>query len=689
MKAFKKFITFDNKSKCMRNKLLLVFVFLLLQQANGNNFFLSTKNASKEVILSAPVTPTLGSLNVCDNNNDGFSVFDLTQQTPIILAAQSGSSSNYTITYHESAIDASLGSSPLNASSYYNFNQYSQTIYYRIVDTTTSEHAVGSFQIIVNNRPIISGLSNIEVCDSDSNTQNGSTLVNLTQMTPLVLAQQILPASNYTVTYYTSMSNAETAISPILNSSSFTGSNGQTIWVRCETTATGCFGVGSFQLIINAPLQLTTPTPLDVCDDYMTPNDGTASFDLTLKINEILQGAVGCTIQFFPSLANAQTNTNEITTLTNYVNPIPYIQTLGVRVITSFGCVSYTTLNIRVMPIPISSQPNYPPLVACEGGTAGYQTFDLGSLIPMISLGQTGVSVQFYPSLQDAQNNTNEITNLFYVNATIYAQTLGIRVTNNSTGCYSISTIDIVVYPTPSPNITTNTGLNEVYVDSDNNVVQSLLLDSNVSGNYYYQWYLDGVLIPDATNSTYLVDTASLNNAVRNYTVEVTTIDTVIQVVSIAPPSGLPSQSFTEGQTLADIIVTGEDIQWYSSISGTTPLPLNTPLVNGVTYYATQTINGVQSLARLAVTVTVALGVSENELLNVLLTPNPVKNAFNLQSSVVLKTAELYNLLGQKVLEQHFNNTHITLDVSNLTSGNYILKVYSETGQKTLRMIKE
>ena len=309
------------------------------------------------------------------------------------------------------------------------------------------------------------------------------------------------------------------------------------------------------------------------------------------------------------------------------------------------------------------------------------------------------MSVQFYPSLQDAQNNTNVITNLNYGNSQIFAQTLGIRVTNDSTGCYSISTMDIVVYPLPTPNITTNTGLNEVYVDSDSNVVQSLLLDSNVSGNYSYQWYLDGVLIPNATNSTYLVDTASLNNAVRNYTVEVTTIDTgcyaisssfaVIQIVSIAPPSGLPSQSFTEGQTLADIVVNGENIQWYSSISGTTPLPLNTPLVNGVTHYATQTINGVQSLARLAVTVTVGLGVSENELLNVLLTPNPVKNAFNLQSSVVLKTAELYNLLGQKVLEQHFNNTHITLDVSNLTSGNYILKVYSETGQKTLRMIKE
>ncbi|HQA75272.1 T9SS type A sorting domain-containing protein [Flavobacterium sp.] len=682
----------------MRNKLLLVFVFLLFQNANCKTLFLLNDTTSKEVILSVPVTPTLSSLNVCDNNNDGFSVFDLTLQTPTILAAQSGSSSNYDVSYYNDAATTSFISNP---SSYYNISN-PQIIYYKIVDTTTSEYAVGSFLIIVNNSPNpITSLPNIEVCDSDSNTQNGSTLVNLTQLTPLVLAQQILPASNYTVTYYTSMSNAEAGVSPIINSSSYTGTNGQTIWVRCETNATGCFGVGSFQLIVHAPLQLTTPTSLDVCDDYVTPNDGTASFDLTLKINEILQGAVGCTIQFFPSLANAQTNTNEITTLTNYVNPIPFIQTLGVRVINPLGCASYTTLNIRVLAIPITQQPSYPTYSLCDYDQSiiGYEVFNLQSQLATILMGQNGMSVQFYPSLQDAQNGINEITNLNYGNTNIYAQTLGIRVTNNSAGCYSISTMDIVVYPLPTPNITTNTGLNEVYVDSDSNVVQSLLLDSNVSGNYSYQWYLDGVLIPNATNSTYLVDTASSNNAVRNYTVEVTTIDTgcfaisstfiVIQIVSIAPPSGSTSQSFTEGQTLADIVVNGENIQWYSSVTGTTPLPLNTPLVNGVTYYATQTINGVQSLARLAVTVTVGLGVSENELLNVILTPNPVKNTFHLQSRTVLKTAVLYNLLGQKVLEQHFNNTHITLDVSNLTSGNYILKVYSETGQKTFRMIKE
>ncbi|NMH23697.1 hypothetical protein, partial [Flavobacterium solisilvae] len=34
---------------------------------------------------------------------------------------------------------------------------------------------------------------------------------------------------------------------------------------------------------------------------------------------------------------------------------------------------------------------------------------------------------------------------------TIYVQTLGIRITNNATGCYVISTMDIRVEPLPEP----------------------------------------------------------------------------------------------------------------------------------------------------------------------------------------------------------------------------------------------
>jgi hypothetical protein len=45
-------------------------------------------------------------------------------------------------------------------------------------------------------------------------------------------------------------------------------------------------------------------------------------------------------------------------------------------------------------------------------------------------------------------------------------------------------------------------------VDEENNVLTPVILDSQVTGNYTFQWYVDGILIPGAEESTYLVDTA-------------------------------------------------------------------------------------------------------------------------------------------------------------------------------------
>ena len=64
----------------------------------------------------------------------------------------------------------------------------------------------------------------------------------------------------------------------------------QKIWVRVEDNNTGCYNIGSFDIIINIPLLLTTPTPLSVCDDDANPNNQFHSFDLTVGDVMITQG---------------------------------------------------------------------------------------------------------------------------------------------------------------------------------------------------------------------------------------------------------------------------------------------------------------------------------------------------------------------------------------------------------------
>ncbi|MBM6497838.1 hypothetical protein H9X54_000690, partial [Flavobacterium macrobrachii] len=90
----------------------------------------------------------------------------------------------------------------------------------------------------------------IEVCDTNANNQNGQMTVDLTIRTAAVLSQQPLPASSYTVTYYTSQLQAEQGNLPIIPATNYLASNLDTIWVRVENNATGCYNLGSFQVFV-------------------------------------------------------------------------------------------------------------------------------------------------------------------------------------------------------------------------------------------------------------------------------------------------------------------------------------------------------------------------------------------------------------------------------------------------------
>ncbi|MBC5840681.1 hypothetical protein H8R23_04620, partial [Flavobacterium sp. F-380] len=87
-------------------------------------------------------------------------------------------------------------------------------------------------------------------------------------------------------------------------------------------------------------------------------------------------------------------------------------------------------------------------------------------------------------------------------------------------------------------------------------------------------------------------------------------------IVSWAPcsnamPTGSSFQSFcsVDSPKVSDLSVSGSNIKWYSSISGTTVLSSSTSLSSGH-YYASQTVSGCESVTRLDVTVNVSAGPS-------------------------------------------------------------------------------
>jgi hypothetical protein len=108
------------------------------------------------------------------------------------------------------------------------------------------------------------------------------------------------------------------------------------------------------------------------------------------------------------------------------------------------------------------------------------------------------------------------------------------------------------------------------------------------------------------TNFTALPSTNdATNNFVQSTGISSFALFSVGANVAVAAPTGAASQTFCAGKTVADLVTTGTNIKWYDAATAGSVLLSSTVLVNGTTYYATQTVSGVESTNRLAVTATV------------------------------------------------------------------------------------
>ncbi|MEN2486242.1 T9SS type A sorting domain-containing protein [Flavobacterium sp. B11] len=159
---------------------------------------------------------------------------------------------------------------------------------------------------------------------------------------------------------------------------------------------------------------------------------------------------------------------------------------------------------------------------------------------------------------------------------------------------------------------------------------------------------------------------------------------------------------FKSGQTLGDLIIEGQNIKWYSR-PGTSPtgktskvaiepsLPLSTVLVDGVTYYASQTINGIESKERLAVTAKLngSLSTPDFDLTDFQFYPNPVKHILTIKNKSIIEDIQIFSVSGQSVLSKKINKTNSEIDLSNLVKGLYILNIKSDGKEKALKFIKE
>lgn len=153
-------------------------------------------------------------------------------------------------------------------------------------------------------------------------------------------------------------------------------------------------------------------------------------------------------------------------------------------------------------------------------------------------------------------------------------------------------------------------------------------------------------------------------------------------------PQGQTSQAIPNDDgnaTLANLEVIGTELRWYDATG--LLLPTSTTLDDGVTYFATQTLNGCES-AKLPVTVQFVLGTITFNDTTIKYFPNPVANDLHIVSKSSIKKIEIYNLYGQRV-NQNLNTTEGSITMSGLAKSTYFIFVYTETGIKHFTVMKQ
>ncbi|MEI7508844.1 MAG: T9SS type A sorting domain-containing protein [Flavobacterium sp.] len=166
-----------------------------------------------------------------------------------------------------------------------------------------------------------------------------------------------------------------------------------------------------------------------------------------------------------------------------------------------------------------------------------------------------------------------------------------------------------------------------------------------------------------------------------------------VVVNNTLPPTGNTSQNFTQGQTLSNLQVTGTNLTWYANQSDAnnqvSPITNSTLLVNGSTYYVTQTNNGCESVP-LGITVTTALSLNDYSKGEIKLYPNPTTLSIlhlSIKDGICIDKISIGDITGKIVLELTENLSSI--NVEKLAKGVYILTAYEGEKKYQEKFIKE
>ncbi|WP_445452553.1 T9SS type A sorting domain-containing protein [Flavobacterium sp. 25HG05S-40] len=504
--------------------------------------------------------------------------------------------------------------------------------------------------------------------------------------------------------------------STILTSSATTGnlwSNGETTQAITVTTSgiytvtstvNGCTSTTSAGRLINVnptpvllvtnPAPVCAPVTVDITLPQVTAGStggGTLTYWTNASATAALLNPNAIIVSGTYYIKSSVGTCSDIEPVIVTINAAPTTPTINANGSTTFctgGSVVLTssaaTGNIwsngaTTQAITVSSAGNYSVAVTSNGcsSASSADTVVTVNAIPSSPTISASGAITFCAGGDVTLTSSSSIGNLWSNGATAQSITVSsagnYSVTVTQNGCSSASSTDTVVTVNPIPATPTITAGSATTFCTGGSVT---LTSSSSIGNLWS----NGAITPSITVS-----------AAGNYSVSVTAIgcssaDSVATSVVVNPA---PNDAVTQNQGIITATQTGATYQWYSCpntlIDGATSQTY-TPLVVG-DYKVIVTLSTC-ALTSECITVT-ELGTNDFDLRNLRLYPNPVTNMLNVEYTNEMSEVLVFNILGQKVLSSNANANSIQIDMSQLPSATYLVKVSSENVTKTFKVIKE
>ena len=286
-----------------------------------------------------------------------------------------------------------------------------------------------TFDLIVNPLPKLSAVSDLIVCDYDT---DGFGQFNLNPVENLIIGS----ATDVKVEFY--HENGQKIVAPLTAIPNLI-INEEKIKVKAINTNTNCYDESSFKLIVSVLPKANPLQEIIGCDDN---NDGISEyFDTSNVESNVLANQTGMEVSYYDIYGNQLPSP-----LPNpFTNTVANKEKITVRVINpQTKCHTETFLNLITSTKPLINQPK--TLYACDEGN-GFSYFDTSAIESQLIANKTGYRISF------KDENGNKLPSplpIKYQNTIAWSQTINVRVENESNPlCFSETICKLVVNRLP------------------------------------------------------------------------------------------------------------------------------------------------------------------------------------------------------------------------------------------------